>query len=275
MHCLWTRTRCAARSRLAATCRVRSPPWWKRVLSARLRVQDAIEKETTLNILMQQRQQSDTSSERIDAIAAQRQLPACLVPQYLTDLYTLAVTDTSPHLPFTIRLKQLCDRVRPPRVIHDQPQSPPPPPCVCCRRHTPTPWRHWGHARCVFRSVQFANGNACVQCMQFQSLPEDAVLERASYAAEYCWLTLRRDPWADRLTPDDLRATMGTEALTQMALRTFDVDGDGNVDESELHERLRARYKCAAPRHKSCANAWSGMRVAHACGHAGSGATSP
>ena len=127
MHCLWTRTRCAARSRLAATCRVRSPPWWKRVLSARLRVQDAIEKETTLNILMQQRQQSDTSSERIDAIAAQRQLPACLVPQYLTDLYTLAVTDTSPHLPFTIRLKQLCDRVRPPRVIHDQPQSPPPP----------------------------------------------------------------------------------------------------------------------------------------------------
>ena len=70
------------------------------------------------------------------------------------------------------------------------------------------------------------------------------MLERASHAAEYCWLTLRRDPWADRLTPDDLRAVLGTEALTQSALRTFDVDGDGTIQENELHERLQRRYRC-------------------------------
>lgn len=77
-------------------------------------VQDAIEKETTLNILMHQshRRGDAVDPERVDAIAVQRGLPAAIVPQYLSDLYTLAVTDTNPHQPFTIRLMQLCDRVR-------------------------------------------------------------------------------------------------------------------------------------------------------------------
>lgn len=77
-------------------------------------VQDAIEKETTLNILMRQNHKRGDAAdpERVDAIAFQRGLPAALVPQYLCDLYTLAITDTNPHQPFTVRLMQLCDRVR-------------------------------------------------------------------------------------------------------------------------------------------------------------------
>ena len=78
-------------------------------------MQDAIEKETTLNVLMRSRHNRGdaTSSDRVDAIATQRGLPASLVPQYLNDLYTLAVTETNPHKPFTVRLMELCDRVCP------------------------------------------------------------------------------------------------------------------------------------------------------------------
>eukprot|EP00892_Ulva_mutabilis_P002525 jgi/Ulvmu1/12273/UM087_0007.1 len=152
-------------------------------------MRDAIEKETTLNLMMRrQHAHGDAENEeRIDAIAAQRGLPADLVPNYLSDLYTLAVTDANPHQPFTVRLMELCDR--------------------------------------------------------FQSLPEEAVLERASHAAEYCWLTLRRDPWAERLTRGDLHAVLGTDELVRSALRTLDVDGDGSVQEGELHQRLQRRYK--------------------------------
>ena len=81
--------------------------------------------------------------------------------------------------------------------------------------------------------------------MQFQNLPESAVLERASHAAEYCWLTLRQDPWAETLTAADLRAVVRTDALTERALHTFDADGDGCIQEQELHERLQRQYKCA------------------------------
>lgn len=95
--------------------------------------------------------------------------------------------------------------------------------------------------------------------MQFESLPESAVLERACHAAEYCWLTLRQDPWAETLTQADLKAVMGTDELTQSALRTFDADGDGSIQEQELHERLQRRYKCAPPPLSRGRKPWTGL----------------
>lgn len=76
-------------------------------------MQDAIEKEVTLNMLMNKNHKHGDAAdaERVDAIAMQRQLPADLVPQYLGDLYTLAITDTDPRQPLTMRLLQLCERV--------------------------------------------------------------------------------------------------------------------------------------------------------------------
>lgn len=77
--------------------------------------------------------------------------------------------------------------------------------------------------------------------VQFKSMTEEEARESGSHTAEYFWLTLRRDPWADRLTRDDLMHILQDQAITDFVFSAFDINGDGCVEEHELHTRL---HKC-------------------------------
>lgn len=58
-------------------------------------------------------------------------------------------------------------------------------------------------------------------------MPEEDLDEHASHAAEYCWLTARRDFSRERLLRDDFEALLPDKHDSDFTFSLFDLDGDG------------------------------------------------
>eukprot|EP00892_Ulva_mutabilis_P002520 jgi/Ulvmu1/12269/UM087_0002.1 len=78
---------------------------------------------------------------------------------------------------------------------------------------------------------------------RFQNMSEEEANESASHAAEYFWLTLRQDPDSEDLTYEDLLRVLEDEGKTAFVFSAFDIDGDGCVQEHELHARVQKCYQ--------------------------------
>jgi hypothetical protein len=91
------------------------------------------------------------------------------------------------------------------------------------------------------RSFKILSYYALTQFLDISDVQAD---EHASHAAEFCWLTLRRDPYSERLTRDDFMAVLNDEEDTDFTFSAFDRDQDGYVVESEVHARMQECYRC-------------------------------
>ena len=58
-------------------------------------------------------------------------------------------------------------------------------------------------------------------------MPEEDLDEHASHAAEYCWLTARRDLTRERLFKEDFEALLSDKEDAEFTFSLFDLDGDG------------------------------------------------
>jgi hypothetical protein len=76
-------------------------------------------------------------------------------------------------------------------------------------------------------------------------MTEPQLEQHATCAAEYVWLTVRRDLAVDKLFKDDLLAVLNQPDDAEFAFRLFDVDGDGYVTEPEVHSRFQVMYRCS------------------------------
>ena len=83
--------------------------------------------------------------------------------------------------------------------------------------------------------------------MQFRTMPERQLDEHATCAAEYCWLTVRKDVMSDEMSKRDLAPMFTTDEETDITYSLFDVDGDGYVTEPEVHSVFKVMYRCAPP----------------------------
>lgn len=81
--------------------------------------------------------------------------------------------------------------------------------------------------------------------VQFRKMTEPQLDEHATCAAEYCWLTVRKDLGRDTLLKEDLAAVLPDEEDVDVAFHLFDYDGDGYVTEPEVHSRFRFMYRCS------------------------------
>eukprot|EP00892_Ulva_mutabilis_P010917 jgi/Ulvmu1/8198/UM041_0007.1 len=78
---------------------------------------------------------------------------------------------------------------------------------------------------------------------QFKDMPEEDLDEHASHAAEYCWLTARRDLTRERLFREDFEALLTDKPDADFTFSLFDLDGDGYVTEPEVHSRFQHIYR--------------------------------
>lgn len=78
--------------------------------------------------------------------------------------------------------------------------------------------------------------------MQFEDMSEDELDMHAHNAAEFLWCTVG-DPASPKLTESDFEAVLDSSEDAQFAFQLFDVNGDGFVVESEVHERFEAVYR--------------------------------
>jgi hypothetical protein len=77
-------------------------------------------------------------------------------------------------------------------------------------------------------------------------MPEAQLEEHATCAAEYCWLTVKRDVSSDELLKKDLAMMFPSDEETDNAYALFDVDADGFVTEPEVHSAFKLMYEYVA-----------------------------
>lgn len=75
-------------------------------------------------------------------------------------------------------------------------------------------------------------------------MTEGQLDEHATCAAEYCWLTVRRDVSSDEMHKKDLAILFPSDEETDLAYCLFDTDGDGYVTEPEVHSVFQVMYRC-------------------------------
>lgn len=81
--------------------------------------------------------------------------------------------------------------------------------------------------------------------LQFRTMTETQLDEHATCAAEYCWLTVRKDLSRDTILKDDLETLLASQDEIELAFGLFDMDGDGYVTEPEVHSRFQSMYRFA------------------------------
>lgn len=81
-------------------------------------------------------------------------------------------------------------------------------------------------------------------------MSEPQLDEHATCAAEYCWLTVRKDLSRDILLKEDLAELLSGEEETEVSFGLFDLNDDGYVTEPEVHSRFQSMYRSAAPPHR-------------------------
>ena len=96
-----------------------------------------------------------------------------------------------------------------------------------------------------FQGVSPNNSARLPNRVQFRPMTEPQVDEHAKCAAEYCWLTVRKDLSRDTLLKEDLAALLPGPEETQFAFGLFDWDNDGYVTEPEVHARFQSMYRWA------------------------------
>lgn len=74
-------------------------------------------------------------------------------------------------------------------------------------------------------------------------MPEEVLDEHATCAAEYCWLTVRKDVSSDEMLKKDLAIMFPSDEETDLAYSLFDIDGDGFVTEPEVHSVFHHMYR--------------------------------
>lgn len=74
-------------------------------------------------------------------------------------------------------------------------------------------------------------------------MSEDELDKYAHNAAEFLWCTVG-DPAHPKLVEADFEDALESREDSHFAFQLFDVDGDGFVMESEVHQRFEAIYRC-------------------------------
>jgi hypothetical protein len=90
--------------------------------------------------------------------------------------------------------------------------------------------------------------------VQFRDMTDDTLDNHAHNAAEYLWCTVGHAA-KTTLTQRDFEGVMKSAKDAEFVFGLFDVDLDGFVVESELHERFEAIYRCCCWR--VCLSMWT------------------
>jgi hypothetical protein len=85
--------------------------------------------------------------------------------------------------------------------------------------------------------------------LQFRTMDETELEDHATCAAEYCWLTVRKDVSSDKMTKKDLAMLFPSDEKADLAYGLLDVDGDGFVIEPEVHAVFQVMYRYVADLH--------------------------